>query len=94
MIWNILNSIPGVSAAKPKAAFYIFPKIDKERFNIHSDEQMALDLLKQKKLLVTAGTGFHWENNDHFRIVYLPDLVQLKEAGERLTSFFADYRQK
>ena len=94
MIWNILNSIPGVSAAKPKAAFYIFPKIDKERFNIHSDEQMALDLLKQKKLLVTAGTGFHWENNDHFRIVYLPDLVQLKEAGERLTSFFADYHQK
>ncbi len=94
MIWNILNSIPGVSAAKPKAAFYIFPKIDKERFNIHSDEQMALDLLKEKKLLVTAGTGFHWDNNDHFRIVYLPDLVELKEAGERLTSFFANYKQK
>ena len=93
MIWNILNSIPGVSAAKPKAAFYIFPKIDKERFNIHSDEQMALDLLKEKKLLVTAGTGFHWDNNDHFRIVYLPDLVELKEAGERLTSFFANYKQ-
>ena len=94
MIWNILNSIPGVSAAKPKAAFYIFPKIDKERFHIHSDEQMALDLLKEKKLLVTAGTGFHWDNNDHFRIVYLPDLVELKEAGERLTSFFASYKQK
>ena len=94
MIWNILNSIPGVSAAKPKAAFYIFPKIDKERFNIHSDEQIALDLLKEKKLLVTAGTGFHWDNNDHFRIVYLPDLVELKEAGERLTSFFANYKQK
>ena len=94
MIWNILNSIPGVSAAKPKAAFYIFPKIDKERFNIRSDEQMALDLLKEKRILVTAGTGFHWENNDHFRIVYLPDLVELKEAGERLTSFFATYKQK
>ena len=94
LIWNILNSIPGISAVKPRAAFYIFPKIDKERFNLHSDEQMALDLLKQKKLLVTAGTGFHWENNDHFRIVYLPDLVQLKDAGERLTSFFASYRQK
>ena len=55
---------------------------------------MALDLLKEKKLLVTAGTGFHWDNNDHFRIVYLPDLVELKEAGERLTSFFATYKQK
>ena len=94
MIWNILNDIPGVTAVKPKAAFYIFPKIDKERFHISSDEQMALDLLRQKKLLVTAGTGFHWENNDHFRIVYLPDLVELKDAGERLTSFFASYRQK
>ena len=94
LIWSTLNSIPGVSAVKPKAAFYIFPKIDKERFNLHSDEQMALDLLREKKLLVTAGTGFHWENNDHFRIVYLPDLVQLKDAGERLTSFFATYRQK
>ena len=94
MIWNILNSIPGVSAAKPKAAFYIFPKIDKERFHISSDEQMALDLLKEKKILVTAGTGFHWNNNDHFRIVYLPDLVELKEAGERLTSFFSTYKQK
>ena len=94
MIYGILNSIPGISVVKPRAAFYIFPKIDKERFNLHSDEQMALDLLKQKKLLVTAGTGFHWENNDHFRIVFLPDLVQLKEAGERLTSFFANYRQK
>ena len=94
MIWNILNDIPGITAVKPKAAFYIFPKIDKERFNIHSDEQMALDLLREKKLLVTAGTGFHWDNNDHFRIVYLPDLVELRDAGERLTSFFADYRQK
>ena len=79
---------------KPKAAFYIFPKIDTERFGIHSDEQMALDLLKQKKILVTAGTGFNWHTPDHFRIVFLPDLVELKEAGERLTSFFAGYKQK
>ncbi len=94
LIWNILNSIPGITAVKPKAAFYIFPKIDTERFGIHSDEQMALDLLKQKKILVTAGTGFNWQTPDHFRIVFLPDLVELKEAGERLTSFFAGYKQK
>ena len=94
LIWKTLNSIPGVSAVKPKAAFYIFPKVDTERFHIYSDEQMALDLLKQQKLLVTAGTGFHWEKPDHFRIVYLPDLVQLREASERLTKFFSDYTQK
>lgn len=27
-VWKALNSIDGVSAMKPKAAFYIFPKID------------------------------------------------------------------
>lgn len=94
LIYSILNSIPGISVVKPKAAFYIFPKVDTARFNIHSDEQMALDLLRQKKILVTAGTGFNWSTPDHFRIVFLPDLVELKDAGERLTSFFAGYKQR
>ncbi len=94
MIYQILSNIPGISVVKPKAAFYIFPKVDTEKFHIHSDEQMALDLLKRKKILVTAGTGFHWPEPDHFRIVYLPDLVQLQEAGGRLEDFFRHYTQK
>ena len=94
MICRILSNIPGVSAVRPKAAFYIFPKVDVKKFHIRSDEQMALDLLKRKKILVTAGTGFHWQEPDHFRIVYLPDLVQLQEAGERLTDFFRTYVQR
>jgi len=94
LIWKTLNSIPGLSAAKPKAAFYIFPKVDMKKFNIHSDEQMALDLLKEQKILITAGTGFNWGEPDHFRIVYLPDLVSLKEASVRLEKFFGSYRQK
>ena len=94
LIWKTLNSIPGLSAAKPKAAFYIFPKVDTKKFNIHSDEQMALDLLKEQKILITAGTGFNWGEPDHFRIVYLPDLVSLKEASVRLEKFFGSYRQK
>jgi len=94
MIYRALSDIPGISVVKPRAAFYIFPRMDVKRFNIRSDEQMALDLLKQKKILITAGTGFHWGEPDHFRIVYLPDLVQLKDASDRLTSFFANYRQR
>jgi len=93
-IWKALTDIPGITAVKPRAAFYIFPKVDVKKFNVRSDEQMALDLLKQKKILVTAGTGFHWTEPDHFRIVFLPDLVQLREASARLTDFFANYRQK
>ncbi len=94
VIYHALQDIPGISVVKPKAAFYIFPKVDVKKFNIHSDEQMALDLLKQKKILVTAGTGFHWPEPDHFRIVYLPDLVQLEDASARLKDFFAAYRQR
>ena len=48
-IYNAINDIPGLSAVKPKAAFYIFPRIDVNKFNITNDEQFALDLLRDKK---------------------------------------------
>ena len=71
-IYKAINDIPGLSAVKPKAAFYIFPKIDVKRFNIYDDEKFALDFLREKKVLVTHGKGFNWDKPDHFRIVYLP----------------------
>lgn len=94
LIWKALNNIPGVSAVKPKAAFYIFPKVDVKKFNIHSDQQLALDLLRRQRILVTAGTGFNWPEPDHFRIVYLPNLITLQDAAEKIDRFFAAYRQK
>ena len=48
-IYNALNSIDGISAVKPKAAFYIFPKMDIEKFGITNDEQFVLDFLREKK---------------------------------------------
>lgn len=93
-IYNAINDIPGLSAVKPKAAFYIFPKIDTKMFNVTNDEKFALDLLKEKKILFTHGGGFHWEEPDHFRIVYLPDIEVLSEATKRIKEFLADYRQE
>lgn len=93
-IYKALCDIPGISVVKPKAAFYIFPKMDIKKFNITNDEQFALDLLKEKKILITCGTGFNWGEPDHFRIVYLPNLMQLEEAMTRMTDFFSSYRQK
>ena len=92
-IYNALRQIPGITVTKPTAAFYIFPKMDMAKFNIRSDEQMALDLLKKEKILVTAGTGFHWPEQDHFRIVYLPNLDTLHNAIRKLERFFGSYRQ-
>lgn len=91
-VYNYVESIPGLSAVKPDAAFYIFPKMD-SRFNITNDEQFALDFLREKHILVTHGGGFHWEQPDHFRIVYLPDVDMLNEACGRMEEFFSTYRQ-
>ncbi|MBQ4040098.1 MAG: pyridoxal phosphate-dependent aminotransferase [Oscillospiraceae bacterium] len=93
-IYKALNDIPGVSAVKPKAAFYIFPKLDVEKFNILDDEQFALDLLRQKKILITCGTGFNWHKPDHFRIVYLPEMRVLETAVSKLEEFLSTYKQK
>ena len=92
-IWKALNSIPGISAVKPKAAFYIFPRIETEKFRIGSDAQMALDLLKRKHILVTPGSGFNWGAQDHFRIVYLPNMEELHTAMDRMSEFFGSYIQ-
>lgn len=92
-IYNALNDIPGISVVKPKAAFYIFPKMDVKKFGIVDDEKFALDLLREKKILVTHGGGFHWDQPDHFRIVYLPEVEVLKTAVKGLGEFFANYHQ-
>lgn len=93
-IYEALNAIDGVTAVKPKAAFYIFPKLDVEKFNITSDEQFALDLLHEKRILITRGGGFAWPEPDHFRIVFLPRMGVLQEAVEDLADFLEHYRQR
>lgn len=92
-IYDALTSIPGITAVKPKAAFYIFPKIDTEKFHILDDEQFALDFLHEKQVLIVPGKGFNWQTPDHFRIVYLPNMLQLQKAAGKLRDFLADYQQ-
>ena len=93
-IYKALNEIPGISAVKPKAAFYIFPKLDVKKFNIQDDEKFALDLLREKKLLIIHGGGFNWNQPDHFRIVYIPRIEVLKDAMGSLADFLQYYRQQ
>lgn len=92
-IYKALTDIPGISAVKPKAAFYLFPKIDVKKFNIINDEKFALDLLRDKKILLIHGGGFNWQNPDHFRIVYLPRVGVLKESVGKIADFLSYYHQ-
>jgi len=92
--FEALNSIPGVSCIKPKGAFYMFPKLDSSRFGLRDDMRFILDLLLQEKVLLVQGTGFNWPAPDHFRVVFLPELHELKLALDRLESFLRSYRQE
>lgn len=93
MAWQLLNDIPGVSCVKPQAALYMFPRLDPEMYHIKNDEQFALDLLRQEKVLVVQGTGFNYGKPDHFRLVFLPPVHELQEAVGRIARFLERLRR-
>ncbi len=93
-VYNALSSIDGVSVVKPKAAFYIFPKFDMDKFHLRNDEQMVLDFLRKKKVLLVQGTAFNYPTPDHARIVYLPNAKDLGLAMDELNDFLKDYTQE
>ncbi|HEL2057616.1 TPA: pyridoxal phosphate-dependent aminotransferase [Streptococcus suis] len=92
-ITKAINDIPGLSAVKPKAGLYVFPKIDRDMYRVDDDEQFVLDFLKQEKVLLVHGRGFNWKDPDHFRIVYLPRVDELAEIQEKMTRFLAQYKR-
>jgi alanine-synthesizing transaminase len=94
MAWEMLNAIPGVSCVKPKAALYLFPKLDTKMYPIADDQQFILDLLLEEKVLLVQGSGFNWPGQDHFRVVFLPHEDDLKEAITRIARFLENYRKR
>ena len=75
-----IYEIDGLSCIKNDGAFYIFPKIDTERYNVTDDKVFVKGLLEAKKILVVAGSGFGFKTPDHFRVVMLPEHQTLKNA--------------
>ncbi|HFU4025230.1 TPA: pyridoxal phosphate-dependent aminotransferase [Streptococcus suis] len=92
-ITKAINEIPGLSAVKPQAGLYVFPKIDREMYRVDDDEQFVLNFLKQEKVLLVHGRGFNWKDPDHFRIVYLPRVDELAEIQEKMTRFLQQYKR-
>jgi alanine-synthesizing transaminase len=91
---DLLTQIPGVSVVKPKAALYMFPRLDPKMYPIADDQQFAYELLAEEKVLIVQGTGFNWPNPDHFRLVFLPNSDDLTEAIERIARFLDHYRRR
>jgi alanine-synthesizing transaminase len=92
LAYNLLTSIPGVTCVKPKAALYMFPRLDPKIYPIENDREFAYELLEAEKLLIVQGSGFNWIRPDHFRVVFLPNSDDLKEALKRLARFLENYR--
>jgi alanine-synthesizing transaminase len=94
LAYELLTQIPGVSVVKPKAALYMFPRLDPKVYPIADDQQFAYELLAEEKVLIVQGTGFNWIAPDHFRLVFLPNTDDLGEAIGRIERFLAHYRKR
>ncbi|NBQ90837.1 MAG: pyridoxal phosphate-dependent aminotransferase [Betaproteobacteria bacterium] len=94
LAYQLLTEIPGVSCVKPKAALYMFPRLDPKVYPIADDQQFAYELLAQEKVLIVQGTGFNWPRPDHFRLVFLPNADDLTEAVGRIARFLDQYRRR
>ena len=91
---KLLTAIPGVTCVKPKAALYMFPKLDPMMYPIKDDQEFIHELLTEQRVLLVQGTGFNWINPDHFRVVFLPNTDDLTDAFGRIASFLESYRKR
>ncbi|WP_157313997.1 pyridoxal phosphate-dependent aminotransferase [Chitinibacter sp. GC72] len=94
LAYEMLSQIPGVSVVKPKAALYMFPRLDPAIYPVSDDQQLMLELLTEEKVLLVQGTGFNWHQPDHFRVVFLPNLDDLTEAINRVARFLQNWRKR
>ena len=94
LAWKLLTDIPGVTCYKPKAAMYLFPRLEPKMYPVENDERFVLDLLTEEKVLLVQGSGFNWAEPDHFRVVFLPNSDDLTEAIGRVARFLARYRRR
>jgi alanine-synthesizing transaminase len=94
LAYDLLSRIPGVSVVKPKAALYMFPRLDPKMYPIADDQQFAYELLAEEKVLIVQGTGFNWPTPDHFRLVFLPNSDDLSDAIGHIERFLGHYRKR
>jgi alanine-synthesizing transaminase len=94
LAYDLITAIPGVSCVKPKAALYLFPRLDPKMYPIEDDQKFILELLEAEKVLIVQGSGFNWPHTDHFRLVFLPNSDDLTEAITRIARFLEHYRKQ
>jgi len=94
MAYKLLTDIPGVTCVKPKAALYMFPRLDPKMYPISDDQDFAYELLAEQRVLIVQGTGFNCPTPDHFRVVFLPNTDDLADSMGRIANFLEGYRRR
>ncbi len=75
----------------PRGSMYAFVGVDRRKIPHFDDEEFALDLLEQHRVLVAPGSSFNTPYRDHFRITTLPDEEQLRDVFERIESALTSF---
>ncbi|MGS0742742.1 pyridoxal phosphate-dependent aminotransferase [Glaciimonas sp. GG7] len=94
LAYKLLTDIPGVTCVKPKAALYMFPRLDPHIYPIADDQDFAYQLLAEERVLIVQGTGFNCPTQDHFRVVFLPNTDDLEVSVGRIAHFLEGYRKR
>ena len=81
--YEALDSMPGVTIARPEGAFYLFPQID----GVEDSFSFALTLLQKTKVAVAPGIAFGNGGEGAVRICCAAEMSILEEAMERIGNF-------
>ncbi len=85
LFYKLVKETEGMDVHRPKATFYIFPKIDREVFG--DDREFALNLLKKEGVYIVPGSGFGVYGSGHFRAVTLAPENLIEEAFQRIWKY-------
>lgn len=85
--YELINDIPGLSCARPKGAFYIFPNATEaaKKTGYDSVDDWVAGLLEQEKVALVPGSAFGAPDN--VRLSYATSLDLLEEAAKRIRRF-------
>jgi len=80
-----LREIPGVACVPPKGAFYAFPN-----FSAYgSSGELAMELLKHAKVVVTPGTAFGSAGESYLRFSFATSEENIIEGMRRIREYLS-----
>ncbi len=81
--FEALDSMKGVTVARPEGAFYLFPRIE----GVDNSFSFALTLLEETKVAVAPGIAFGNGGEGAIRICCAAEMSILEEAMERFGNY-------